>query len=55
MTVLRHLCFVPTENRTHDITYDVMQQVLVDDTPHVHDLDKHQFTLDYPMQPLQPK
>jgi hypothetical protein len=47
--VLRLLRFVPAENRIHALTYDVAQQVLVDDTPHVHDLEQHQFTLDYPM------
>ncbi|MDP1592318.1 MAG: metallophosphoesterase [Prosthecobacter sp.] len=47
--VLRLLRFVPAENRIHALTYDVKQQVLVDDTPHVHDLEQHQFTLDYPM------
>ncbi|MGV3659085.1 MAG: metallophosphoesterase [Prosthecobacter sp.] len=49
--VLRLLRFVPAENKVHALTYDVMQKVLVDDTPHVHELDQHQFTLDYPMQP----
>lgn len=48
---LRLLRFVPAENRIHALTYDVVQQVLVDATPYVHDLDQHQFTLDYPMQP----
>ena len=47
--VLRLLRFVPAENRIHALTYDVVQKVLVDDTPHVHELDQHQFTLDYPM------
>jgi hypothetical protein len=47
--VLRLLRFVPGESRVQALTYDVMQQVLVDDTPHVHDLDQHQFELDYPM------
>ncbi|HBJ85143.1 MAG TPA: serine/threonine protein phosphatase [Verrucomicrobiales bacterium] len=47
--VLRLLRFVPAENRIHALTYDVKQQVLVEDTPHVHDLEQHQFTLDYPM------
>jgi hypothetical protein len=49
--VLRLLRFVPAENRIHALTYDVVQQVLVADTPYVHELDQHQFTLDYPMQP----
>jgi hypothetical protein len=49
--VLRLLRFVPQENKVHALTYDVSQQVLVDDTPHVHDLSQHQFTLDFPMQP----
>lgn len=48
--VLRLLRFVPAGNRVHTITYDVVQKVLVDDTLNVHDLDQHQFTLDYPMQ-----
>ena len=48
--VLRLLRFVPAENRIHALTYDVVQQVLVDDTQYVHELDQHQFTLDYPMQ-----
>lgn len=47
--VLRLLRFAPAENRVHALTYDVIQQVLVDDTPYVHELDQHQFTLDYPM------
>ncbi len=47
--VLRLLRFVPAENRVHALTYDVVQQVLVDDTPYVHDVEQHQFTLDYPM------
>lgn len=50
--VLRLLRFVPAENKVHALTYDVVQNVLVDDTPHVHELDQHQFTLDYPMQPV---
>ena len=48
--VLRLLRFVPAKNRIRALTYDVTQQVLVDDTPYVHDLDQHQFTLAYPMQ-----
>lgn len=47
--VLRLLRFVPAENRVHALTYDVTQRVLVDDTPYVHELEQHQFTLDYPM------
>ncbi|MEQ1859991.1 MAG: metallophosphoesterase [Chthoniobacteraceae bacterium] len=47
--VLRLLRFVPAENRVHALTYDVVQGVLVDDTPHVHELDQHQFILKYPM------
>ncbi|MCB1277784.1 hypothetical protein, partial [Prosthecobacter sp.] len=47
--VLRLLRFVPAENRINALTYDVVQQVLIDDTPYVHELDQHQFTLDYPM------
>lgn len=47
--VLRLLRFVPAEDRIHVLTYDVVQQVLVDDTPYVHDLDQHQFSIDYPM------
>jgi hypothetical protein len=50
-TALRLYRFVPAENRVHALTYDVVQQVLVDDSPYVHDLDQHQFTLDYAMQP----
>jgi hypothetical protein len=34
---LRLLRFVPAQNRIHALTYDVVQQVLVEDTPHVHD------------------
>lgn len=49
--VLRLLRFVPAENRIHAMTYDVVNNVLVDDTPYVHELDQHQFTLEYPMQP----
>jgi hypothetical protein len=48
---LRLYRFVPAENRVHALTYDVVQQVLVDDSPYVHDVDQHQFTLDYAMQP----
>jgi hypothetical protein len=48
---LRLLRFVPAEDRIHALTDDVVQSVLVDDTPHVHDLDQHQFTLESPMQP----
>lgn len=47
--VLRLLRFVPAENRIHALTYDVVQKVLVDDTPYVHDLDQHQFVIVYPM------
>lgn len=47
--VLRLLRFVPAENKIHALTYDVKQRVLVEDTPHVHELGQHQFTLDYPM------
>lgn len=47
--VLRLLRFVPAESRIHVLTYDVVQQVLVDDTPYVHERDQHQFSLDYPM------
>lgn len=49
--ILRLLRFVPAENRIHALTYDVVNNVLVADTPYVHELDQHQFTLDYPMQP----
>lgn len=49
--VLRLLRFVPAENKVHALTYDVVQNVLVDDTPHVHEPDQHQFTLDHAMQP----
>lgn len=48
--VLRLLRFVPAENRIQVLSYDVKQQVLVEDTPYVHELDQHQFNLDYPMQ-----
>lgn len=48
--VLRLLRFVPAENRIYALTYDVVQEVLVDDTPYVHELEQHQFTLEYPMQ-----
>jgi len=48
--VLRLLRFVPAEDRIHVLTYDVIQEVLVDDTPYVHEIDQHQFTLEYPMQ-----
>lgn len=47
--VLRLLRFVPDEKRVHVLTYDVMQQVLVEDTPYVHEPDQHQFTLDLPL------
>lgn len=47
--VLRLLRFVPAENRLHALTYDVSQEVLVSDTPYVHDRAQHQFALDYPM------
>lgn len=50
--VLRLVRFVPSANRVDVVTYDVMQKVLVDDTPYVHDLDQHQFHLDYPMSPI---
>jgi hypothetical protein len=46
---LRLVRFVPAENRVHFLTYDVVQQVLVDDTPYVHEVDQHQFSLEYPM------
>lgn len=46
---LRLLRFVPAENRIHVLTYEVVQKVLVDDTLHVHDVEQHQFVLDYPM------
>lgn len=49
--VLRLLRLVPAEDRMYAVTYDVVQKVLVDDTPHVHELDQHQFMLEYPMQP----
>ncbi|MEQ1840910.1 MAG: serine/threonine protein phosphatase, partial [Verrucomicrobiales bacterium] len=48
--VLRLLRFVPAGNRIDALTYDVVQEVLVDDTPYVHELEQHQFTLEYPMQ-----
>ena len=51
LPVLRLLRFVPAENRIHALTYDVVNNVLVDDTPYVHELEQHQFMLDYPMQP----
>ncbi len=51
LPALRLLRFVPAENRIHALTYDVVNNVLVSDTPYVHELDQHQFTLDYPMQP----
>jgi hypothetical protein len=47
--VLRLLRFVPAEHRIHALTYEVVQQALIDDTPYVHDLDEHQFTLPLPM------
>lgn len=47
--VLRLLRFVPDEKRVHVLTYDVVQQVLVEDTPHVHEPEQHQFTLDLPL------
>lgn len=47
--VLRLLRFVPDEKRVHVLTYDVVQQVLVEDTPYVHEPDQHQFTLDLPL------
>ncbi len=47
--VLRLLRFVPDEKRVHILTYDVVQQVLVEDTPHVHEPEQHQFTLDLPL------
>lgn len=49
--VLRLLRFVPAENKVHALTYEVVKGVLVDDTPYLHELDQHQFTLNYPMQP----
>ncbi len=48
--VLRLLRFVPAGNHIDALTYDVVQKVLVDDTPYVHELEQHQFTLEYPMQ-----
>lgn len=51
LPALRLLRFVPAENRIHVLTYDVVNNVLVEDTPYVHELDQHQFTLDYPMTP----
>jgi hypothetical protein len=47
--VLRLLRFVPAEDRVHAVTYDVVQKVLVDDTPYVHELEQHQFELEYRM------
>lgn len=47
--VLRLLRFAPAEDRVHAVTYDVVQKVLVDDTPYVHELEQHQFELDYRM------
>lgn len=47
--VLRLLRFIPDQNRVHAVTYDVVQKVLVDDTPYVHELEQHQFELDYRM------
>ncbi len=52
LPALRLLRFVPAENRVHALTYDVVNNVLVDDTPYVHELDQHQFTINYPMQPV---
>lgn len=51
LPVLRLMRFLPSENHVHVLTYDVVQQVLVEDTPYVHEPDQHQFMLDYPMRP----
>ena len=47
--VLRLLRFVPAEDRVHAVTYDVVQKVLVDDTPYVHEPEQHRFELEYRM------
>jgi hypothetical protein len=47
--VLRLLRFLPDQKRVNVLTYDVVQQVLVEDTPYVHEPDQHQFTLDLPL------
>lgn len=47
--VLRLMRFIPSHEQIDVLSYDVVQQVLVDETTYVKDKDQHQFQLKYPM------
>lgn len=47
--VIRLMRFIPSKDEIEVLTYDVQQNVMVDETRFVKELDQHQFKLAYPM------